>query len=183
MSKKTLAHAIADVPPAELEKRAAKIVEHLDAIDALMSDGVELSDAERHVALRLGGEDEAKALTGVLDFADARPAVFESLAKDDQGNDPDVFETSLLRGRLANALTLTKVAARIDETRAAITDSALYVTTLAKGPALAAYRIAKPHQQTDRELGKLLNAAVNLFRERAIAGAKARKAKADKKTG
>jgi hypothetical protein len=174
---KTTAHAIADVPAATLEARAAQITKHLDAIDELMSDGVELSDAERKVALRLQGDDEVTALDGVLDFADARPELFTDLANEDNGNDPTTFETTLLRGRLANAGTLTDLVSRLDETRGNLSDSALYVTTLAKRPTLAAYQIAKPYQTRDREHGKMLNAAVNLYRAHALAGAKTRATK------
>jgi hypothetical protein len=174
---KASAHAIADVSPQELEKRVREIERHLDAIDALMADAVELSDAERRVALRLQGADEVTALGGVLDFAEARPALFASLANEDDGNDPAVFETKLLRGRLANASVLRGLLDRIDETRGAVSDSALYVATLAKRPLLAAYQIAKPHQGRDRECGKALNAAVDLYRAHSLAAAKTRRQK------
>jgi hypothetical protein len=64
MTKKTSAHAIADLSPGELEKRVEKIIQHLDAIDALMADAVELSDEERRSALRLGGEARRSAGAG-----------------------------------------------------------------------------------------------------------------------
>lgn len=181
-TKKTpSAHAIADVDPTVLTKRAAQIQKHLDAIDELMSDGVELTDAQRKVALRLQGPDEVTALDGVLDFADARPELFEDLAGEDDGNDPTVFETKLLRGRLANAATLQGLATRIDELHTTFSDSALYTATLAKKPTLAAYEIAKPYQARDKEHGKMLNAAVNLYRAHAMAGIKTRQANLAKK--
>jgi len=178
MTKRTpTANAIADVAPADLQKRAAQITKHLDAIDELMSDGVELTDAQRKVALRLQGEDEVTALGGVLDFADARPELFKDLANEDDGVDPAVFETKLLQGRLANASTLATLATRIDETRATFADSALYTATLVKRPTLAAYEIAKPYQSRDRENGKMLNAAVNLYRGHTLAGVRTKAAK------
>jgi hypothetical protein len=170
-------NAIADLAPSDLTKRSAQITKHLDAIDALMGDAVQLTDAQRKNSLRLQGESEVTALGGVLDFAEARPELFADLATEDNGSDPSTFETSLLRGRLANAATLSTLAARLDETRAKFTDSALYTATLVKKPALAAYEIAKPYQARDRQNGKLLNAAVNLYRSKAIAGAKTRAAK------
>jgi hypothetical protein len=170
------AHAIADVDPTILQKRAALIEKHLDAIDELMVDGVELTDAQRRVALRLLGPQEAEALTGVLDFADARPELFKDLANEDEGNDPTVFETKLLRGRLANASTLTGLASRIDTLHTTLSDSALYAATLAKKPTLAAYEIAKPYQARDKEHGKMLNAAVNLYRAHSLAGARTKAA-------
>ena len=170
-------NAIADLAPSDLTKRSAQITRHLDAIDALMGDAVQLTDAQRRRALRLQGDGEVTALGGVLDFAEARPELFKDLAAEDNGVDPTVFETKLLRGRLANAATLSTLAARLDETRAKFTDSALYTATLVKKPALAAYEIAKPYQARDRQNGKLLNAAVDLYRGNALAAAKTRAAK------
>ena len=177
---KTTAHAIADVAPSTLVSRAAQITKHLDAIDELMSDGVELSDAERKVALRLQGDDEVAALRGVLAFATARPELFKDLADEDNGDDPTTFETTLLQGRprQRQAQLMADLVARLDETRGTtLSDSALYVTTLAKRPTLAAYEIAKPFQTRDRENGKMLNAAVNLYRAHTLAGAKTKAAK------
>jgi hypothetical protein len=178
MEKKTATsstHAIADVSSARLAQRVEQITRHLDAIDKLMSDGVQLSDVERKVALRLQS-GEVEALNGVLDFAAARTELFADLADEDDGKDPSTFETELLRERLSNAQTLAAVTARIGKTASTFSDSTLYVTTLAKRPALAAYEIAKPFQTRDRQHGPLLNAAVNLYGARARAGAKKRAA-------
>jgi len=62
-------------------------------------------------------------------------------------------------------------------TRLPISDSALYVATLAKRPALAAYEIAKPQAPHDTVHGKKLNAAINLYGNIAKAGAATKKAK------
>jgi len=78
-----------------------------------------LSDEERRSALRLSGEDEVKALSGVLAFADARPELFKVLATDEDGSNSAVFETKLLATRLKNADTLSKLVARLAETRCA----------------------------------------------------------------
>ena len=175
--KKTTAHAIADLDTKTLAERIKKIEQHLDAIDEILSDAVELDDETRKKSLRLQGDDEAKGLAGVIAFAEKRPEIFKALASEDEGSDPAVFETTLLRTRLANADLLTKLGARFEKTSGPIADSALYVTTLVKRPALAAYEIAKPFQPRDREYGKLLNDAVNFYHERAALGAKTRKAK------
>ena len=176
-TKKTSAHAIADLSPGELDKRVKKITQHLDANDTLMSDAVVLSDEQRRGALRLGGDQEVNALSGVIAFAEARPELFDVLATDDDGSDPAVFETKLLETRLQNADSLSKLVTRFAETTGPISDSALYVATLAKKPTLAAYEIAKPYQKLDKKFGKLLSSAVNLFRSRALAGVKTRRTK------
>lgn len=100
------------------------------------------------------------------------------LANKDEGHDPNKFETGLLRHRLANGLTLTKLVEPIDETPLALSDSALYVATLVKPPVLAAYEIAKPLAKN----GKNLNPATNYFGAVARAGVKTRKAKAKRTT-
>jgi len=112
----------------------------------------------------------------VLDFAAARSELFGDLADEDDGKDPSTFETELLRERLANAQTLSAITVRIGKTATTFSDSALYVTTLAKRPALAAYEIAKPYKTRDLKNGQLLNAAVNLYGARSRAGAKKRAA-------
>jgi hypothetical protein len=175
-TRKTNHSTIADLSTAQLTARAEKIGRHLDAIEALMADAVELTDAERKASLRLQGDEEVAALDGVLGFADARPELFTDLADEDNGHDPTRFETSLLRERLANAQVLASLTSRIEQTSSLFSDSATYVTTLAKRPALAAYEIAKPYQQRDRKNGRLLNDAVNLYHARAVASARTRAA-------
>jgi hypothetical protein len=171
------AHAIADITTEKLAGRIQQIEKHLDAIDELMADAVEMTDEQRRSALRLMGPAEVTALQGVLDFAEARPELFDDLAAEDNGDDPSQFETRLVRNRLANADLLNRLADRFAATTQPIADSALYVTTLAKRPLLAAYEIAKPFQQRDREHGKMLNEAINLYRARALAAVQARKPK------
>ena len=168
--------SIADVATAELQARRDRINALLDQVDEEMADAVELTDEARLHASRLRtGEEEA--LAGVLDYADAVPELFKNLANKDEGKDPKVFETGLVRQRLAAGAILQSLTDRIDATRLSISDSALYVATLAKPPALAAYEIAKPQAQHDPVHGKHLNAAINLYTRVAKAGAATRKAK------
>ena len=171
---------IADLSEEALNAKAKKIIEHLDAIDAVLEDAAELTDEARAVAHRMRGEAEKEALESVLDYADTMPSAFKGLANKDEGHDPNKFETVLLRHRLANGLTLAKLIERFDRTRLAISDSALYVATLVKPPILAAYEIAKPLAKNDEKNGKKLNPATNYFGAVARAGAKTRKAKAKK---
>ncbi len=172
---------IADVSEEALNARAAKIIGHLEAIDELLEDAAELTDDGRSVAHRMRGEAEKEALESVLDYVDTIPVAFKGLANKDEGHDPNKFETGLLRHRLANGLTLTKLVERFDQTRLALSDSALYVATLVKPPILAAYEIAKPLAKNDEKNGKKLNPATNYFGAVARAGAKTRKAKAQAK--
>lgn len=165
---------IADIGAKAMLAREEQVSTLCDQIDEVMEDAVELSDDARGHALRLRG-GEAEALDGVLQFAKKHPELFKGLADKDEGKDPGVFETDLVRERLQTAVALQRMLDRIDETRQAIADSLLYVSTLGKGPALAAYEIAKVHAQHDPADGKLVNPAVNLYSGIAKAGAQTRK--------
>jgi hypothetical protein len=169
--------AIAYLPTEALSSRVTTITAYLDAIDALLSGGSPLSVQERKHALRLQGDEEVEALRGVLDFTEARAELFVDLADEDHGRDPTRFETALLRSRLDNAQIMAKLAARVAKTQSACSDHALYLATVAKGPTLAAYAIAKHYVTRDRQNGKRLIAAFNLYQRNAKAGAKARAAK------
>jgi hypothetical protein len=169
--------AIADLSTDALASRVTTITTHLDAIDALLSGGSPLTTVERKHALRLQGDEEVDALRGVLDFTDARAELFVDLADEDHGLDPTRFETALLRSRLDNAQLMAKLAARVARTQTTCSDNALYLATVAKGPTLAAYAIAKHYVKRDRKNGKRVVAAFNLYQRHARAGAKARAAK------
>jgi len=177
----TKANEIADIPAHVLEERYAKLAKLFDEADAIMHDTVVLSDEQRLHAQRLNGQEEVDGLNGVIDFAEARPELFKDLANEDNGVDPAVFETKLLRARLANAQLLSKMLERIEQTRAPIADSALYLATLVKPPIQAAYEIAKPLQARDKEHGKKLAPMVNFYHQRSMASVQTRKENAAKK--
>src|SRR5262245_881405 len=93
---------ILTMPLEELTKRVAKAREHLAAIDDLLPGTVGLTpDGRKHASKFRTGE--ATALSSVLDVADRKPALFQSLATLDHGFDPKAFETGVLRDRLARA--------------------------------------------------------------------------------
>ena len=175
-SKTATPTSIADIDQKALADRYDKIDALLDRVDEVMADAVELTADDRAHAARLRSGEEV-ALTGVLDYADARPEFFTTLADKDNGKDPSTFETKLLRQRIGAAAILQKIVDRLEKTRLPISDSALYVTTLAKAPVLAAYEIAKVHARHDDVHGKKLNAAINLYSSIAKAGAATRKSK------
>ena len=159
--KKSL-HGIADVSQSELTARMARISQHLDAVDALLADAKGLTIKTRRTTTRLRGPEEAAALSGVLAFTAARPELFAALGNEDDGVDPDKFETTLLTDRLANAQTLSQLADRFDKLRAMVADGSLYTIGLCKPAVLKAYEIAKPYRERDAE-GNLLNAANDFY--------------------
>jgi hypothetical protein len=166
---------IADVRSDALLAREEKIMDLLQQLEDAIDDGVELQDATRGRTVRVRGEDEKNALSSILDYVDSQPAAFQGLANRDQGHDPKRYETDLLRHRLDNAFTLSRIVDRFDEVRLSYADSALYVGSLVKAPILAAYEIAKPLANVDDANGKKLNPALNFYGAIARAGAKTRR--------
>jgi hypothetical protein len=177
-SSNTPGHGIADVTPSELATRVASITKHLDAIDALLSDAKSLTNPSRKSSVRLRGDEEVAALSGVIAFAGMHAELFNTLADKDEGADPKRFETELLAGRLANTQTLSALAVRVELLQKKIADSALYAVALVKPPVLAAWKIAKPYQGQDLPGDELLNAAVNFYRGGALKAAHKRAQKA-----
>jgi hypothetical protein len=167
-------HAIADVPPKQLEVRVEKILQHLDAIDALLPDAVTLTAPERRSATRLQGAGEVTALSGVLAFAAQKQELFVALADEDEGVDPSTFETALLSDRLTNAQTMASLAQRISALHTKVADSALYTTGLVKPVALKAWEIAKVYRTHYAKEGVLLAPAFDFYSGRAITAAKTR---------
>ena len=136
-------HGLSDLSPSQLEARIAEIDEHLDAIDALLADAHGLSAEQRQKATRLRGEGEVVALRGVLEFATVHAELFAALADEDEGVDPETFETKVLVNRLHNVKPLSTLADRVDALGTKIHDCALFTTQVVKPVALEAYAIAK----------------------------------------
>ena len=167
-------HGLADVPPAQLAAKVAKIGKLLDEIDELLAGTVTLDEPERKSAPRLRGDAEVAALTGVLQFAAVHEPLFAALADEDEGVDPTKFETTLLSGRLANAQILSGLVARLEQIELKVSDTVLYATSLSKPVALKAWEVAKVYVDRYPEQKAMLAPAVNFYRGAAIAGAKTR---------
>jgi hypothetical protein len=167
-------HGLADVAPAELATRIAKINTLLEQVEALLQGTVTLDDAQRKTTLRLRGDREVAALTGVLQFAAAHEPLFVALANEDEGIDPTKFETTLINGRLLNAQALSGLVARLAQIQVRVSDTVLYATSLSKPIALKAWEVAKVYVDRYPEQKALLAPAVNFYRGNALAAAKTR---------
>jgi len=106
---------------------------------------------------------EAQALLSVLDVAEAKPALFESLAPLDDGYDPKKFETKVLRDRVERAAILDEFSTDLDDTQAHVSDTMLYLGTHSKPVMLTAYGIAKTVAASDGTVAKLASAAIEFF--------------------
>src|SRR5262245_6566875 len=88
------------LPLLELKKRVEKALELIGQVRELFPDLVELTEEERKYSQGRMRTDEPAAMRTVLDAVDASPEYFKSLADEDEGHDPNKFETDLLRDRL-----------------------------------------------------------------------------------
>jgi hypothetical protein len=167
---------VEDASEDEVAKKAAKIIALLAEIDAELGPGIPLTGKERRSASKIRGDNEVEALDGVLDYADARPELFNALANEDNGVDSKKFETDLLRSRLAIAGELQGVADAIDRVRQRAADAALRVSGQARPVILAAYEIAKPHARRDPAHGAKLSKAFEFYQAIGMASARTRKA-------
>jgi hypothetical protein len=165
---------IAEMPADALRARQKEIFDLLDQIDAKMRGAVELDEAARERAQRLRGRAEKEAIESILDYADARPESFAHFADRDRGHDPGAFETALLRDRLEGALIMAEIVDRLDSTRQKVSDSSIYLTSLVKPVALAAFEVARPLARIDKKNGEKLSSALNFYGAIDRGGAKAR---------
>ncbi|HEX7837309.1 MAG TPA: hypothetical protein VF469_07595 [Kofleriaceae bacterium] len=89
------------------------------------------------------GAGEAEALRGAIDAMDLQPAVFDSLADDDEGHDPSKLETARLRDRFDRHEIYASLAAEVEEVANVFSDTALAMGALVKPMALAGYEITR----------------------------------------
>jgi len=107
--------------------------------------------------------------------------LFGSLAKEDDGNDPATFETTLLSNRLQNAEALSKLAERLETMESRLSACALNGVALMKPTTLKAYEIAKAVAgRVSRS--ELIFPAQDFYRATAMSGAKSRAKKKEAAT-
>ncbi|WP_437761739.1 hypothetical protein WMF27_03140 [Sorangium sp. So ce281] len=167
-----------DMPLDEFRVRAGKAkalaTEFVEKLDELFPGLVTLTKEQRKTAPRLRDGEHAM-LHKVLDVVDMKPALFESLADQDEGMDPNRFETALLRERIEKHLLFSDVAASLSSVGGELGDSTLYTAVKFRETLYAAYRIAKTHAQTDRKVMDVLAPVVDFMRKNVAAAAAARR--------
>jgi hypothetical protein len=157
-----MANDVLTMPISELQKRAAKAREHLSAIDELLPGLVGLDpEARKHSSKFRHGEPEA--LASVLVAAREKPALFQSLAALDDGDDPKKFEADLLRDRLSRAEILDALASDVEDVTRALSDTTLHLGDLTRPVMLAAYDICKTHAKTDGAIAKAVQPAIDFY--------------------
>ncbi|WP_437690023.1 hypothetical protein [Sorangium sp. So ce176] len=167
-----------DMPIDEFRSRAEKAkamaAELVEKLDELFPGLVTLTKEQRQTAPRLRDGEHAM-LHKVLDVVDMKPALFESLADQDEGMDPNRFETALLRERIEKHLLFSKVAESLAPVGGELGDSTLYTAIKFRETLYAAYRIAKTHAQTDRKIMDVLAPVIDFMRKNTAAGAATKK--------
>lgn len=154
---------VLSLPLADLRKRAARAQQLIAQASALLPGLLELTSEARKHSVGRYRKGEADALLSVLDLADAKPALFESLADKDKGDDPQKFETDLLRDRLSRAAALAPIIDELDGLSEGISDTALFLSEQTKPVMLAAYEIAKPQAKHSSKIRSTVAPALNFY--------------------
>jgi hypothetical protein len=168
-----------DMPLDEFEKRAGQIQEKaavfVQEVEALLPGLRTLTKEQRKLAPRLR-KGEHPLLLRVLQVVDLKPALFESLADEDEGMDPQKFETALLRERIQKHLRFTQIDETLSPIAGKFGDSSLYLASKFRDAVYAAYRISKTHAGIPA-LNDVLAPVIDFMRRNAVAGAATRASK------
>ncbi len=145
----------------ELTKRVDKGKALVAQLAALFPGLVTMTSDDRiHTEGRMRGHEPA-AFAAVYDAADAKPALFASLADKDDGFDPKKFETQVLRDRLARRNLINTIATELAPLAASFNDTALAIGERVAPVSRAAYKIGKAVAETDAELRTILAPAID----------------------
>jgi hypothetical protein len=166
-----------EMPLEVFQVRAAEVEAAADAfvskVDECLPGLVTMTKDQRRRAPRLR-DGEHDMMLKVLQVVDLKPALFESLADQDEGMDPRAFESMLLRDRIEKHRLFSRIAEKLSPLGGKLSDSTLYTATKFRDALYAAYRIAKTHAETDRRINDVLAPVIDFMRRNAVAAAKKR---------
>ena len=165
------------MPLPELEKRVQKALALAEEIRGLLPGMETMTQEERAHSQGRFRDKETAALTSVLDVVRHVPALFQSLADEDEGHDPGKFETDLIADRLHRRELFQKLADAVEPVSRAAGDVTLHMGALTKPVLLSAYRIAKALSVSDKAVRDKLSAALNFYGQIGKASAATRAAK------
>ncbi len=149
---------------------------------ALFPEAKELPKEDRRLSRGKMGLVEGAALRSVVDAVDLEPAIFATLADEDEGHDPDKLETDLLRDRIDRHAIYTRQAEEHLALAKLFSDAALAHGALVRPVALAAYEIAKPISKRHPAIRERIAPLMNYYAANAAAAVETRQAnKAAKK--
>ena len=167
---------------ADLTKRSTRGKALLAEFRALFSEAHALSKDDRLRSRGKLGLKEGSALRGVLDAVDLEPAIFASLADEDEGHDPEKLETDLLRERFDCHHLYKSLADELEAVASLLSDAALAHAAQCKPVTLAAYEIAKPVSKRNPAIRAKITPLLDYYGANAAAANETRQAnKAAKK--
>ena len=170
--------SVFDMPLSELETRVTQASGLMQQALALFPGLIVKTDDERkHSNGRIRTGEGEKHLI-IVSVMEAFPSYFEGLADLDQGLDPSVVETPLMRDRIQRAEILARlgdVAGKFD----AMSDTVLHLRELVREPIREAYGIAKAMAKANQALRSMLAPVIDFYAAMAKASAASRKANAE----
>ncbi|MFT3774651.1 MAG: hypothetical protein QM820_55580 [Minicystis sp.] len=151
------------MPLDELQKRVEKALTLFAQLEELFPGLLELTDDARRHSVGKYRDGEAESLGSLLDVAAKKPVLFETLADQDEGDDPTKFEPTLVRDRLERAILLGKLLKAAEEFVAPVSDTRLHLANLTRPVLLAMYELTKPHAKRDPAVASLAKAAIDFY--------------------
>ena len=180
-TKKGAGSAAKKSAKSDIKARVKVAIAHIAEARKIMSELVGLTADQRvgsQGRMRVGEEE---TLGQILDVVDARPALFTSLADKDGGNDPEIFETDLLREHLAEIAALAPLKQAADSFASLVDDSVLSAGAHVRPVTLAAYHIAKTHAATDAGIAEGMREPMKFYGAAAAKAARTKKLNKTKK--
>ncbi len=167
---------------ADLKKRAEQSSALTAQTRALFPEAKTITKEDRRLSRGKMGLVEGAALRGVVDAVDLEPAIFNTLADEDEGHEPDTLETDLLRDRIDRHEIYTRQAEEHLALAKLFSDAALAHGALVRPVALAAYEIAKPISKRHPGIREKIAPLMDYYGANAAAAVETREAnKAGKK--
>jgi hypothetical protein len=159
----------------QAEQNIAEATAAVAQMQSFLPGLVTLPEAQRKLTGGRFRDGEAQALLSVIATCVARPELVASLADDDNGVDPDTFETTLLSSRIQLAAALAPLSATLTQLASNVDDTMLYLQELSKGPTLEAYAILKAVSKSDLSVKTAISPALDFYASFAKAAAATRK--------
>ena len=147
----------------ELKSRVAKALDSIQQIREQFHGTPNFTSDDRTHSNGHWHKGEPAALLPVLNVTDVIPGLFNSLASDDEGNDPNAFESELIKDRVERAAVIEPLDAALDSFAHTIRDFSLDLGEKTRPVMLAAYKLAKPHVKHNPKVRDILATTVDFF--------------------
>lgn len=151
------------MPLAELERRRDEALALVKKLAELMYGAPHLTSDDRTHSGGHWREGEAEALLPVLSVQEVIPGLFNSLAADDEGNDPKVFESALIEDRLQRAALIDPLATALTEVSQRVRDFSIDLGDKTRPVMLMAYRLAQPHAKHNPDVRNRIAKTIDFF--------------------